>query len=219
MEHLVKLILISDTHGRYQPSLPEGDILIHAGDLSMDGDVRTIFRSIEWLGSHSSNYQRILAVAGNHDFFAEKYPATVTTFAAENGVLLLFDDTVTYEGYTFHGSPVAPWHNNWAFGPHRGPEIKKHWDLIPDDVDVLITHGPPARVLDSCPTPVGCEDLLDRVKEVKPQLHIFGHIHEGRGEMELPGLRTRFINASMLTPYYTPAGDPFTFTLEEKTDA
>lgn len=216
----MKLVLISDTHGLVKPELPDGDVLVHAGDLSMNGTRREVSESLAWLHTLRAKYRRVVLVAGNHDFWAESRPDEIAGVCQGFGLDYLNDSIVEIDGVRFWGSPVSPWFEDWAFGPHRGSEIRAHWELIPDDTDVLTTHGPPARVLDEtaggqC---VGCQDLLDAVKRIKPELHVFGHIHEARGEMELPELRTRFVNASMLDQRYRPAGPAFTFVLGTRGD-
>ena len=213
---MTRLVLISDTHNLWQPELPDGDILIHAGDLTMGGQPNEIVAAIRWLGAQTKRYEAVITTAGNHDFFAESYPMTMHAYCMENGVKYLLNRGTNVHGINIWGSPVSPWFHDWAFGPHRGLDIKRYWDMIPNDTDVLITHGPPARVLDLCPGGnVGCEDLLEAVKRVQPRLHVFGHIHQGRGETELPGLRTHFVNAAVLDGSYKPAGGAFVFDIDE----
>jgi Icc-related predicted phosphoesterase len=75
-----------------------------------------------------------------------------------------------------------PRYGTSGFQLEEGYELESKWNQIPDDTDVLITHGPPYGYGDCVHHDynVGCRDLLDTVKfRVKPQYHIFGHIHEG----------------------------------------
>lgn len=92
-------------------------------------------------------------------------------------VVYLKDSLITIGGLKIWGSPITPWFFNWAFNRHRGDLIKRHWDLIPKDTDILITHGPMFRVLDknSENQHVGCKDLFNKVKEIKPKVHICEH--------------------------------------------
>jgi Icc-related predicted phosphoesterase len=94
------------------------------------------------------------------------------------------------------------------FNRARGMEIKRHWDLIPIDTDVLITHGPPMGIRDLCANGerVGCEDLLQAIISIKPRIHAFGHIHEGQGTTRVD--KTIFVNACCLDERYNPAHDP-----------
>ena len=117
----------------------------------------------------------------------------------------LDDSGCEIEGIRFWGSPITPEFCNWAF--MREPrDIGRHWDAIPDDTDVLITHGPPHGILDQCPDSVGCEQLLEAVKRVGPKVHAFGHIHEGHGILEKDG--TTFVNASIMDGRYRPVNAP-----------
>jgi Icc-related predicted phosphoesterase len=120
----------------------------------------------------------------------------------------LNDSGVEIEGMTVWGSPITPFFFDWAFNRHRGAHIRRHWDLIPAGVDILVTHGPPYGILDrtargQC---VGCEELLPVVERLRPRLHVFGHIHEAYGQVEVKG--TRFVNASVLDLHYRRVNAP-----------
>ena len=106
------------------------------------------------------------------------------------------------------GIEEQPWFHDWAFNRKRGEVIRKHWELIPHDIDVLITHGPPQGILDLCfhGERVGCSDLLEFVKKIKPRVHAFGHIHESYGSLEID--KTIFINACNLNESYMVAHPP-----------
>lgn len=111
------------------------------------------------------------------------------------------------------GSPVTPWFHDWAWNRMRGEDIKKHWNLIPDETTILLTHGPPKGILDRLSKPnndgetnPGCEELMEAVLRVKPLIHSFGHIHEGRGMTEKDGIT--FVNSSCLNEYYDPVHIP-----------
>jgi Icc-related predicted phosphoesterase len=113
-----------------------------------------------------------------------------------------YDSGVTIEGIKFWGSPVTPFFHNWAFNRYEN-EIGPHWDLIPEGIDVLITHGPPHGILDKTIREgwsVGCKSLKAKVDQIKPQVHVFGHIHEEMGQVEIGG--TTFINASVVDERY-----------------
>jgi len=214
----MKLVLISDTHGRFQPDLPDGDILIHAGDLSMEGTVIEMWESVKWLGAQKKRFDHIVFVAGNHDFFAEECPKTMRAMAEDKGIIYLQDESTEINGLKFWGSPMTPEFGGWAFMVHRGELMDNHWKRIPDDTDILITHGPPYGILDSTNQgeSVGCEALREHVRRVKPALHVFGHIHEGHGKERLFGMPTLFVNASLLDERYVPSGESIIFDTEEK---
>ncbi len=202
----MKIALISDTHGA-TPDVPEGDLLIHAGDLSMRGLITELEATLAWLESLPHEYKVI--IPGNHDFFVEEAPETFKLWAHHCGIDCLIDDGITINGTRIWGSPVSPWFHDWAFGPHRGAEICKHWDLIPNDTDILVTHGPPANILDRTiqGESVGCIDLMAAVQRVRPKVHVFGHIHEGYGRIAYPD--TDFYNASLMNARYDLVNDPF----------
>ena len=114
-------------------------------------------------------------------------------------------------------SPYQPEFCDWAFNlPANSPQIKQVWSKIPDDVDVLITHGPPAGILDKTfdGIRVGCPQLLQRIKQVKRRLHVFGHIHEGYGREEHDS--TIFVNASTCTLSYKPTQPPIVVDIPVK---
>ena len=89
---------------------------------------------------------------------------------------------MTIDNITFWGSPYTPEFLNWAFMYPRGTSSKLYWNLIADNLDVLVTHGPPFGILDETAPGkehLGCEELLNAVKEKEPRVHLFGHIHGG----------------------------------------
>jgi Icc-related predicted phosphoesterase len=120
---------------------------------------------------------------------------------------------VQIEGCTIWGSAITPWFFNWAFNRKRGNDINKHWKLIPSDTQLLITHGPAYGILDAVENEkhVGCVDLLKKVKEVMPKVHITGHIHEAYGRVKIGD--TLFINASVLNEAYQLVNTPQTFQI------
>lgn len=194
-------ITISDTHGQHRSlDLPDGDVLIHAGDVSSRGTEYEIRSFLDWF--ERLDYKYKIFIAGNHDFFFEQEDvATIQSILPEN-VIYLNDSGANIEGMSIWGSPVSPWFYDWAFNRHRGEDIKKHWDLIPDHTDMLITHGPAFGILDQTVSGlhVGCEELKSRIDILKPKIHICGHIHEAYGQIKTPN--THFINASVLDVRY-----------------
>jgi len=197
----MKVLCISDTHGKHKKlTLPEADMIIHAGDISGKGEAWQIREFFEWFSALPYRYK--ILIAGNHDFLAEREPHTFQKLIPEN-CIYLNDSGIEIEGIKIWGSPITPWFHNWAFNRQRGEEIARHWELIPSDTDILITHGPPMGVLDKTllGKRVGCEELLKKVEQIKPKLHIFGHIHEDYGVLPIKN-STTFINASSLDAAY-----------------
>jgi Icc-related predicted phosphoesterase len=209
----MKVVLISDTHTRHRDIiLPEGDILIHAGDVSSRGKKSEIDDFIEWFQSQPHKFK--IFIAGNHDFFFEKVVKNNVKVEIKN-VIYLNDSGCEIEGLKFWGSPVQPAFLDWAFNRNRGLEIKQHWDLIPENIDILITHGPPFGILDKTTRGrfVGCEQLAKKVAEIKPKIHVFGHIHEGYGILKTEN--TTFINASILNEKYIYTNDPIVIEIKK----
>lgn len=201
----MRIVTISDTHdhGLGKMDIPDGDVLIHAGDATSRGSFNSIVDFNKQLGKLPHKHKII--TPGNHDWLYQREPHLARTIIT-NAKLLINEGTVI-DGVKFWGSPVTPWFYDWAFNYQRGADIKKFWDAIPSDTDVLITHGPAYGIGDYAPIcgHVGCEDLLEAVKRIEPRLHVFGHIHEGHGMYTIPGLKTKFINASICDEDYRPS--------------
>lgn len=167
--------------------LPPGDVLVHAGDFSNDGSpdgVKEIIDFNAWLGEQ--DFEHKIIIAGNHDIFFQVNPRAARALI-DNGTYLQ-DGGTTVGRIKFYGSPFTPRFFDWAFMlDRRSEELRAKWDLIPDDTEVLITHGPPNGVRDMLPTRkgeeyLGCEELSKRTPDlVNLRLHVFGHIHAGYG--------------------------------------
>jgi Icc-related predicted phosphoesterase len=161
----------------------------------------------EWLGALPHRHK--IVIAGNHDWAFQETP--VLAREALTSAVYLEDSGIEIEGARFWGSPWTPTFMAWAFMLERGKPLYDKWALIPDNTDVLITHGPPKTIGDEasmmfkCQN-VGCVDLLHRIERLQLKAHIFGHIHEGYGEYTLGC--TRLVNASTCTPRYVPTNPP-----------
>ncbi len=205
----MKLVCISDTHNKLAKiNLPPGDLLVISGDILGNGSMVELIQFNHVAGLIKDKYKHgILLIAGNHDIiFEDDYGLAKSLIP--NVSYYLQDNLVEIDGLKFYGAPWQPRFYDWAFNVDRGPKIKEKWDLIPDGVDVLITHGPPYGILDvsSRDEMIGCQDLLDAVLRVKPKVHIFGHNHFGYGIKEFNG--TTFINASSCNEKYLPINPP-----------
>ena len=208
----MKLVLISDTHN-HTLSLPEGDVLIHAGDLTMSGSLHELSKQAAWLKEERKKYRSVLVIAGNHDFcFETNKHLDAVKLLNDAGVVYLQDDWCVIEDIKFYGTPWQPWFYDWAFNlPRGGEKIKEKWAAIPHDTDVLITHGPPYGHGDKTPPQygsqhVGCEELGKRVFAIKPLINVFGHIHNGYGVESKEGIN--FVNASICNESYKPVNHP-----------
>lgn len=215
-----KIDCISDTHNRHKHfTMPGGDLLIHSGDASMGGNLSELLNFLDWYAKQP--YGIKIFVPGNHDWICEEEPEKMKEEARNRGIFLLNDEALLVKSaynpdinIKVWGSPVQPEFHAWAFNRTRGDEIAQHWALIPDDTEILITHGPPLHIRDWVPRHfglenVGCWDLghtIDtRLKKLK--MHVFGHIHEAAGYTYKDG--KVYVNASVLDGYYSPlSGKP-----------
>lgn len=200
----MKLCIISDTHGRHKEitnHLPDADVIIHCGDFSGRGTENEIRDFLKWY-SKLDKYQYKIFIAGNHEKLFEDSGYFARTLVPKN-VIYLQDSGIEIEGLYFYGSPVQLPFNNWAFNKSE-EKLNQHWEAIPDNVDVLITHTPPYNILDNVSGEnkhFGSMTLYKHVLErIKPRINCFGHIHSSHGIKKLNG--TIFINASNLDEDY-----------------
>lgn len=210
----MRVVCISDTHGKHRDfTIPDGDLLLFAGDLMNGGyedEVGLVRDFNAWLGELPHKYK--VVIAGNHDRLFEsnpKFSQSLITNAA-----YLENSGIEVEGFKIWGSPQQPEFCNWAFNVPRGEAIRKYWDLIPEDTDILVTHGPPWGCLDKA-NPMhghlGCADLTQALRRVSPRLHAFGHIHGGYGRVG--GTWGVSVNAALLDEAYNPTHKPIVIEL------
>ncbi len=207
----MRIVCVSDTHNWADGiRVPDGDVLVHGGDLTMSGSAAELRQAQRWL--ESLPHREKIVIAGNHDWGFEREPEESRRILADC-CTYLEDSEVTVDGLRFYGSPWQPQFYDWAFNLERGEAIRAKWDLIPAGVDVLITHGPPAGILDRTADgdEAGCEELLAACDRVRPRLHVFGHIHEGYGELTRDGVR--HLNASICDGRYQPVNPPLVVEL------
>ncbi len=221
----MKIVLLSDTHCRLRKiEVPNGDILIHSGDLTFKGDCEEISQELRELGRIAKNFKYgCIFIAGNHDWLGERAPGLMKQMAIEEGLTYLDHSSIQIEELNIFGSPYQPAFCNWAFNLPRGEALAEKWAQIPDNIDILITHGPPMGVLDpveryngqKCEFEiehVGCSDLYNRVQQLKQlKLHVFGHIHAGYGQLKIGDLT--YVNASICTEQYKPINKPIIIEL------
>jgi Icc-related predicted phosphoesterase len=214
-----KITFISDTHTKHNKitaDLPGGDILIHAGDFMNAGyNPMEALEFFKWF-NELDNYDTKIFIAGNHDRYMQNEPEEVKGLLTGYKTIEYLQDedlVLYYDGHNgdfpednirIYGSPWQPWFYDWAFNlPRNGSELYSRWEAIPNDTDILITHGPPYGYLDipgGQNVRVGCEILRERVDEFKPKINVFGHIHGSAGYY-FNG-HTHFINASVLNEQY-----------------
>ncbi|MCJ1253565.1 hypothetical protein MMC24_001377 [Lignoscripta atroalba] len=173
----ITVVCISDTHNS-QPKVPNGDLLIHAGDLSQSGSVEEVQQQLDWLKSLPHPHK--VFIAGNHDMAFESDDKTKLDW---DGLVYLQDSSTSIKCpggriLNIYGSPWTRQHGNWAF---QYPAHGDFWSRkLPLDVDILITHMPPRFHLDI--DGLGDESLLRELWRTRPALHVFGHLHGGYGK-------------------------------------
>lgn len=196
----MKIVCISDTHNKHNSiKIPLGDVIIHAGDFTEAGTKSETLNFLNWFSSLPHTHK--ILVAGNHDFYLEKNNSSIFEIIPGN-IHYLNDKGICIDKVNFWGSPYTRGNGNWAFNKKSGEEIMEHWQLIPDNTDFLITHSPPFRILDELDNKkhIGCDKLLQRVKEIGPAYHIFGHNHNDYGIERTS--TTVFVNSSSMDDRY-----------------
>ncbi|HEX2536200.1 MAG TPA: metallophosphatase domain-containing protein [Chitinophagaceae bacterium] len=209
----MRIVAISDTHCRHRSlKLPKGDVLVHAGDITNRGQEAEVKDFLKWFAVQPFSHK--VFIAGNHDFFLERARPDTIEKLIPAGVTYLNDSGTCIGNLHIWGTPVTPWFYNWAFNRQRGQAIREHWKKIPANTDLLITHGPPFGIMDEVlhEKHAGCRDLLSRVQEIRPKVHLFGHIHEGYGQVQKNGIL--YINASVVNEAYELTHPPVVFQLE-----
>jgi predicted phosphohydrolase len=206
----LRIVCLSDTHGLHRNVIvPDGDLLIHGGDFSgEDHSLEAVLEFDRWLAElpHACK----LVIPGNHEFALEEHPAPHSLFRSAT---LLINEEIGSLGLRIWGSPVTPLYGG-AFGRSSRLDRQRLYSAIPDGIDILVTHGPPYGVFDleAGGGHGGCPVLLAAVADIKPKLHIFGHIHGSYGLRSDP--QTAFANASLLGLSGQLQNEPIIFELE-----
>jgi len=225
----MRVVCISDSHNLHnQLTIPDGDVLIHAGDATMLGTIDELEDFINWFGRQPHKHK--IFVPGNHDwgmdsdqhqyekfFYKRRRPVGdvngirkyIEQLAATYNVTILNNTEVTIEGLKFYGSPDQPAFCGWAFN-RTNAQLTEIWKKIPDDVNVLITHAPAYGILDAleyCGTMVGDVPLMKRLNTLPNlKLHVSGHIHPSYGILQVGN--TTHVNACLLDDRYRVRNKP-----------
>ncbi len=180
----ITVVCISDTHSQY-PSIPNGDLLIHAGDLTNSGSRSDIQKTINWLNTLPHLHK--VVVAGNHDNWLDPTSSARKSDPEEHidwgTVIYLEYRRVELEfaggrSLKVYGAPGIPYIGNGHAFQYNHKFGENPFLNMPEGIDILITHTPPATHLDN---QLGCFALLTELWRVKPILHVFGHCHSGYG--------------------------------------
>lgn len=220
----MKLVIISDTHSLHGTMLnhvPDGDVLIHCGDVCNRGTTNDFLDFLAWFSTFP--HETKIFIGGNHDFALQnksdevkhalanlELSGTDIHYLEDSGLTIQVGDE---EPINFWGTPWTPEFYNWAFMKKRGEEMADVWAKVPENTHVLITHGPPMTrtfvdyaVYDGIN--VGCEEQAKRIDELKDlKVNCFGHIHEGYGMTDTAN-GVHLINASVCTIRYYPWNKP-----------
>ena len=235
----IRFVCISDTHNKtdnYHERIPDGDVLIHAGDFTATSADDEIVHFTNFLGKIAHKFTHVVVIAGNHEISFDpltwnKGGPMVAAFKAWMGrnplsgrsnpekskqllsnCTYLENETIQLYGINIYGSPTTPTHHDLGFNKSRGEDILNEWNRIPNDTDILITHGPPLGIGDLCTSGyrAGCAELLSTVLDrVHPKFHVFGHIHEDAGVFKCGG--TTFVNPASCDKKYRCVQDPVVF--------
>lgn len=216
MKKPIKVVALSDMHGILPPSksIPKCDLILIGGDICGHHSVidqswwlKQEFKA--WLENLPAD--KIIGVAGNHDFIWEKAPHLVPKLPW----VYLQDDMFEYKGWKIFGSPWQLRFYDWAFNLDE-PDLEKKWERIPDDADIWVLHGPPLGFGDMVRNPrnehVGSPSLTERIRQAKPKLVVFGHIHPGFGVYECAG--STLANVAIVNEQYNWTNRPTEFQLD-----
>lgn len=209
------IVAISDLHGWLPGRVPACDLLLIAGDVCPDVpgtamrarlDEAAVAQA-EWLRERFAPWledvpaRDVLMCWGNHDYIGER-PALVPAMRAR----LLTDEECVVEGWRVYATPWTHLQPDvWALDIPLD-QLAERMRAIPDRIDILMTHGPARGVLDRVVggARAGSTALAEAVERVRPRLHVFGHIHEARGQ------QGSSYNVSVLDVQYRPYALPLT---------
>ncbi|PAV58479.1 hypothetical protein WR25_17087 [Diploscapter pachys] len=232
-DKFLKVVCISDTHEQLdkfkERGIPDGDILIHAGDFVNQGNSEKIEQFNQILGTLP--HRTKIVVAGNHELgfdpiekiemrnLSDVGQGTKDGYKLLTNAHYLQENFLVVNGVKFYGASNHPL-PSYPFYTARGQEMQYAWSKIPANTDVLITHTPPLGYMDTFtsnwgPERWGCKDLLTVVERIKPKFHVFGHVHEQYG-VQSNG-NTYFINAAQCEKNNTVGNHmPIVFYIEKK---
>lgn len=210
------IVAISDQHG-ILPDIPECDLLLIAGDITPVSNHDPSYQA-EWLDRDFRRWleevpaRQTIFVAGNHDFVFQDLPDSVPR---DLPAVYLQDSGFEWEGFKVWGSPWQPIFFDWAFNLDEAG-LKRKWQLIPNDTDILVLHGPPHTYGDGVPERggvrrTGSPALRKTIEKIQPRLVVFGHIHEGRGEWRIGA--TVLANVTIVDERYDHVYPPWTYSL------
>lgn len=186
----LSILHLSDTHSQHRQltKLPDADVIVHSGDFTMAGTEREVFDFINWFCDLP--YRHKIFIAGNHDDCL--YGAELS--GLDDNCHYLCNSGINIEGIKFYCVPMF-------MEDDMTRKYKEYLSGIPNDTDVLVTHQPPAGILDyDGHRHYGSLELFEKIQIVCPRLHLFGHIHSAFGTSLSNG--TIFSNAALVDELY-----------------
>ena len=203
----MKLTIISDTHGEHEKLVGlVGDVLIHCGDMfnMFNQDDEDFDRMDAWFGRQ--DFDLVLCTGGNHDFELQKRSCEAES--PFQNAIYLEGKVHEHKGVRFFGAPWVPDLFGQAFFT-TDDDLCEKWSDIPIGIDVVITHTPPAGILDisSSGLQLGCHHLLAAVERTSPAIHCFGHVHASSGVKKVGD--TFFVNAALVNSQYELSRQPY----------
>ncbi|KAI8340622.1 Metallo-dependent phosphatase-like protein [Chlamydoabsidia padenii] len=216
-----RFVCMSDTHGKtsFKFDVPDGDVFIHAGDLTRYGRASEFEPTIDWIKTLPHKVK--IVTAGNHDHVLDEVFGLITrkqhvlTQFQQAGITYLEHESyqlpASLGGHRLFVSPYAPMHLGGAFMPTGS--LERYWQDIPESIDILVTHTPPRGYLDQTRSGlhVGCPSLTNKIQAIQPKVSIFGHIHESNGYTIENDIL--YINACTSNHRYQPNQLPVVFDL------
>lgn len=232
----LKIVALSDTHTKHGLlTIPECDVLVHAGDFSFGGEFFEVRDFYYWLLNQPAKHK--VLIAGNHE---ETFDSTHKSYntSCRNIIVKSNDDNIHYlenssieiDGIKFYGTPWTPWFHDWGFNGLEGADapfrfgggtlLEDVYGDIPNDIQVLICHGPPYGIHDltlgsdnNRKGSIVMRKLLESNKFSRLKLYLCGHIHEARGHEECNGVH--YCNVSSLGRDYKTVQQPVVINLDE----
>ncbi len=212
MNKKMRIWHISDTHTCHdQLNIPDNiDLVIHSGDFANYQDPARnepeAHKFLKWF--RELDIPNKVLICGNHDSSIERGLIT-GKYIRSLGIKYLYNETTEVMGLKIWGSPYTPTFGDWSFMTSRA-KIGRVWESIPDNTDIIVTHGPPKGILDitnrrdNLQEQCGCGALMKRVLDIQPKLMCFGHIHNGpdirnSGVKQIAGMDTTFSNGACST--------------------
>jgi Icc-related predicted phosphoesterase len=204
------VVCTSDSHGLHgQLKIPEGDVLVFAGDMSNSGSEKHLTAFNQFLGNLPHRHK--IVVSGNHDLSPDTISHTI------KNATYLQHGLVGIEGIKIWGTSWQYWledHTNLRKSGFIGST--KMWEVVPAGIDMLVTHFPPYEILDvkGGTSHVGVKELLAAIKRIKPRYHVFGHVHEsyGRTTQQFDGVDVTFVNVAAIAGFGSDMHPPVVLT-------